>query len=409
VEEVKSDSRKKSFEKIFGKVVLFVLGIASALFLILSRILNEKFFLRFSVDKELTEGVINAVYRFQSFMLAGSVIFLVLALILFYRGASFERFVGKHKSAFQGILLLIVALIFVLWALEIAAIVIVGNEADLPFSLGNFAFESVAVNDEGFRDRNFEIEKPENTVRIVGLGDSFTFGNGIENIDDTYLRVLERELNAASSDKEYEVLNFALPGIDTQKELEILEERALKYEPDIVIVGFYLNDLDSLDPAVGRYKRIGLPVVGFWLDSVSYFYYFLESRTNRIFLSLGWKETYEEYLMRMLQSEVSKEETRRIFRELSEVAKENEFDVVIVNIPVLYKFENYQFLEANELLEEISEENGFYFVDLLDTFGDYEEEEIYISKHNVHMNEFGNRLAGEVIFDKLLNERIIEG
>ena len=37
----------------------------------------------------------------------------------------------------------------------------------------------VKINSKGFRDREYHEEKSENTLRIAGLGDSFTFGGGV--------------------------------------------------------------------------------------------------------------------------------------------------------------------------------------------------------------------------------------
>ena len=58
----------------------------------------------------------------------------------------------------------------------------------------------VSTNSMGQRDRDFDVAKPENTVRILMLGDSLTFGWGVK-IEDTPSKMLEARLNKAAGGK----------------------------------------------------------------------------------------------------------------------------------------------------------------------------------------------------------------
>jgi hypothetical protein len=48
------------------------------------------------------------------------------------------------------------------------------------------------INSYGLRDREFPLEKPPNTYRILMLGDSYTFGIG-SNLEDTFSKRLEKK------------------------------------------------------------------------------------------------------------------------------------------------------------------------------------------------------------------------
>ena len=53
-----------------------------------------------------------------------------------------------------------------------------------------------SINSLGFRDRReYSLEKPPNTFRILVLGDSVTFGHGTLD-DTTYPYLLEQQLRA---------------------------------------------------------------------------------------------------------------------------------------------------------------------------------------------------------------------
>ncbi|OGV65276.1 MAG: hypothetical protein A2283_05675 [Lentisphaerae bacterium RIFOXYA12_FULL_48_11] len=105
-----------------------------------------------------------------------------------------------------------------------------------------FGHRRVLTNTEGMReDHDYSIKRNNRSIRIVGIGDSGMFGWNIEQNDD-YLSVLETNLNQRQDGNLYEVLNLAVPGYNTQLEIEILRSKGLKYKPDIVIVGWCDND-----------------------------------------------------------------------------------------------------------------------------------------------------------------------
>lgn len=109
--------------------------------------------------------------------------------------------------------------------------------------------KTVTVNSQGSRDAEYSKEPAEQVTRILALGDSQTFGNGI-TIEDTWPKQLERELNAQAVTGGYEVLNGGLPASDTWQH-EILMKRLMSaYNPDMVVLAFYVNDFVSKPTSV---------------------------------------------------------------------------------------------------------------------------------------------------------------
>ena len=115
----------------------------------------------------------------------------------------------------------------------------------------------VTINRWGFRGRDWTLTKPPGTTRVAVLGDSYAFGQGVGD-DQTFAAVAERALAAAGH--RVEVLNFAAVGYDTRQELKALEHHALRFEPDVVVLGFFLNDVLLLPerryPTFGRYMQL---------------------------------------------------------------------------------------------------------------------------------------------------------
>lgn len=98
-------------------------------------------------------------------------------------------------------------------------------------------------NSFGFRDDEHALQKPEGVFRILGLGDSFTYGVGAD-FEESYLYLLERSLNARSgSHPRVEIIKAGVPRFFPEPERMLLESLGKKFEPDLVIVGFLPNDV----------------------------------------------------------------------------------------------------------------------------------------------------------------------
>lgn len=96
---------------------------------------------------------------------------------------------------------------------------------------------AVRVNSLGLREREIGYPKPAGVRRVLCLGDSQTFGFGVE-AEEAYARVLEGRLGAGA-----QALNAGVPGMGTAHELYFLETEGWQYAPDAVTVGFFFNDI----------------------------------------------------------------------------------------------------------------------------------------------------------------------
>ena len=93
------------------------------------------------------------------------------------------------------------------------------------------------TNSKGFRGKNeYSYGKNQDKTRILILGDSFTFGDEVSD-NETYSYYLQKMIPQA------EVINLGMHGYGHDQMLIILKEEGIKYEPDIVILGFLQMDM----------------------------------------------------------------------------------------------------------------------------------------------------------------------
>jgi hypothetical protein len=98
----------------------------------------------------------------------------------------------------------------------------------------------VKISPLGLRDRRTSYAKPPGTYRIVLLGDSFAEAVQVDQHDGVAER-LEAALNADGG-RPVEVINAGVAAYGTGQEALLLEQEAYKYQPDAVLLLFYVGN-----------------------------------------------------------------------------------------------------------------------------------------------------------------------
>ncbi len=151
-------------------------------------------------------------------------------------------------SAGKRIVFTLIAMLIPLGLAEIAAQILyrppyiyIDNADGLDFRLvpGADLGDGIVLNDRGFNDRDWPIEKPAGTMRIVCVGDSFTFG--VTPRDETIPTVLGEVLGERIA-RPVEVHNLGVSAYGTDQQAVMLEREGLPRDPDVAIVFFYVGN-----------------------------------------------------------------------------------------------------------------------------------------------------------------------
>lgn len=237
----------------------------------------------------------------------------------------------------------------------------------------------VKINSQGLRDYEYSVEKPNNTFRILGFGDSFTWGHGVE-LDETYLKQLERKLNSVNSKVHYEVLNFGVGGYNTQRSVNLLKTEGLAYKPDMVIVLCSINDIKLPKPIKFDKKN---------------------SLLDRLYISEWVKGKIENFKIRKDVSKIESNpnELWQLIEpsmiELSQMAKENNFTVVLLLLS-LHHFP--------DVYEKSALENGFFIAHF---HGKKNIEGLPVFLKDLHPSPLGHKLIAEELYETLMSNNFI--
>ncbi|MDD5449084.1 MAG: GDSL-type esterase/lipase family protein [Candidatus Omnitrophica bacterium] len=98
------------------------------------------------------------------------------------------------------------------------------------------------VNSFGMRQDEFDMRDLSGSYVIAVIGDSHTFCSSVKDWHNTYPNIMENYLSTLNKDVKIKVLNFGVPGYNTSQEIELLKTRALRFNPNLIILQIAIND-----------------------------------------------------------------------------------------------------------------------------------------------------------------------
>lgn len=327
---------------------------------------------------------------------------------------------------------------------------------------------SIKINSQSMRDVEHTINKQGDIKRILGLGDSFTFGCSVD-YEYAYLTQLEKKLN--NNGNKVEIIKAGIGGYGTDNEYYYLVNYGLKYKPDIVLVGFFVGN-DVRDTMLGFHKYNTTNDILEWNKTIlrshgvikntekkekneafsvfkstaltlfphsTRFFYgkykiiknkffglgegsqISNSQTNLTILNYetfykkkysddverGWNETFD-FLMRMKNLTEAKNSTLVvvIIPVMEQVHKE---DWELRKMEYGLNEKDFDLEKPQKKLINFCEGNNISYIDLLPKFKEkaMKGDKLYY-KSDVHWNEKGHELAADIIAGSLLKENLLK-
>lgn len=243
-----------------------------------------------------------------------------------------------------------------------------------PNTSGFYMGVPVSINSLGLRDREYALEKPADTVRILMLGDSLTFGWGVR-AEDTVAKKLEDRLNAGGG-RAVEVINTGAGNYNTVMEVERFLESGQKLGADIVVLNYFINDAE---PVPSRRES--------YILERSYAAVFLAGRLDILQRTYFGKADWKEYY-RNLYSDTSQgwTDAKDAVRRLHEYCRLNGIRLVIVNYPEMHELTPYPFQDVTEKLAALAGSMSVPFIDLLPSIAAFKPETLWVSPMDAHPN-----------------------
>lgn len=232
-----------------------------------------------------------------------------------------------------------------------------------------------------------------------------------------------------------EIINSGVGGFSNAEELVFFENEGIKFDPDIVILGFYENDLNDnvradifrlVDGVLKTEKKIYLPGVKIrdflnsfypyrWLSQNSYLMNFirinLSSYLKSRLLAKHTRQLNKSHLFQIHDEErYRKELAIAIIKRIYSIAKENNIYFVLLDIPPM----EFPLVDPKPSLPALYDTEYLEICDIyfnsIDILNDYRGLiDLYYPNGMRHATEFAHALIGKNIGDILLEKYPFSG
>jgi len=298
----------------------------------------------------------------------------------------------------------------------------------------------IKINSYGFRDKEYRLEKGSGVYRIITIGDSITFGNFLPT-EDVYPEQLEALYEAEG--KTVEVLNLGLGGYNTLQEVSTLEQIGIQFSPDLVVVGYCINDIGDTSPNLryiqaaqkygssiyhlrliqliqSRIDKINLTEYSriinshdrFVRDNKDYIVDVvddqeLNNRINHLQSRLKVDKNELNYFVPMYLSRPHLGKLRYALEKLKTLQDQHGFHVIVLIIPVLTESHQDIYRAVYNVTEHEFYRVGFDVINVYDVFESSQFNRLLIREWDIiHPNKRGHRLMANQLYD-VINSKFL--
>lgn len=255
--------------------------------------------------------------------------------------------------------------------------------------------KNVVLNRYGYRDdMEMDIKKEKNVYRFYFLGDSYTYGWYINDVNNSYPNLFEKKLKEVYPQKNVEVINAARPGFDLNAEVQRLVNEGVAFKPDVIFFGINIDDLvdKEFPPRFSKNKFIRNLKI----------YQFTIGNYKRI---KSAQKNEQATIESMTDGSTSNTSAIKNFESVDKLSKKIGAKVVLVIFPRFNPInpnEKYRYDFYHDFYKKIGEKYSFQIVDLLEPYSKISDKtELVLNPTDPHPTIQANNVAANFLFEKL--------
>jgi lysophospholipase L1-like esterase len=255
----------------------------------------------------------------------------------------------------------------------------------------------VRSNTLGFREDESALARKSGLPRLVVVGDSFTWGQGVA-AEARFTERLEHALR--QSGHEIEVLNFGRPGTNTVDQIEVLEAVVLPLQPDWLLLQWFVNDVETGDPGgwASYWRLVPSDRIGDWLHRNSALYFIANQQWRELQIRAGFAPSFTRVMAERYREAdgAPARAAREALETFIERCRAAGVPVGIAAFPHLAEPGDSQPLEfLLERVLEVCTARGVVCADMREAFDGEPRSRLWVNRWDVHPNARAHELAAD--------------
>ncbi len=253
------------------------------------------------------------------------------------------------------------------------------------------------INRSGVRDSlpEYPQRMAPGKRRITVVGDSFTAGHGVANVEDRFANRIRR------ARPQWEVHLFAGNAYETAYEMKLVVLGAQGgYQYDVVLLVYCLNDIsDLIEPWQAKEKARRFAPKPPALIRRSYL---LDTWYHRIRQERDpYYSDYFDFVHEAYDNELWSVQQERL-RLLNRIVESTDGKLVVVTFPFLHSLgPDYEYRHVHRMLDAFWQSEGVPHLDLLPMYERYKPSQLVVNARDAHPNPFAHSLAADTILEFL--------
>ena len=257
------------------------------------------------------------------------------------------------------------------------------------------------LNEIGFREEPLDATvMADGVTRILFLGDSFTFGQGVEG-KNRFSDLVEDRLNRERPGL-FHVYNAGIPASSPENWFRALKKLMPDYRPDLVLAVFFLRGGIAIGTSL-RFHEERINSLKARYDAG------LLSRHSKLVAAIGdrlatrdfteWylNQFHLAYLGDLRQTGMWRFQQGRLAK-IKRYCERRGVQFRMSIFPLLYELNDYEFDSVEREITRFADSAGIPIMSLTPGFLGRNERELWLSPSDQHPNERGHAIAAETLY-----------
>jgi len=321
-----------------------------------------------------------------------------------------DRISSKLSNLFLAILSLVSALSLTEISLRLFYVPVEPLDLDgiVPWDAGDNAQYTPALNEHGFREAAYGDEiLTDDFTRLLFLGDSFTFGLGVQDGAKRFSDLVEDRLNLASNQGNsascFHIYNAGVPGTEPEEWVGYLKELQPVYQPDHVFAIFFLRDGTELCTSLRCYEEVINRIKSRYTERFLYKHshlgkFLYGGLIRKVFSDYYENEVIDAYLGSEQERSFWIKQQKKLL-EIRDTAVQSGAEFHLVIFPILIELDRgYPFRQVEAEVIRFADDAKISVFSMTDGFMGQDARQLWVSRSDQHPNEKGHEVAAEILF-----------